>query len=87
LLETRRAGGAFFIHAFFLEKIAMQKPTSTNPNDYDILIRRWGDTGYASYCPQLEEMIKGTAHVEVEEAMKSRILQYIAGLSANEAIS
>ena len=60
----------------------MNKPTSTNPNDYDILIRRWGETGYASYCPQLEEMIKGTAHVEVEEAMKRRVLEYIAGLSA-----
>ncbi|MCU0424727.1 MAG: hypothetical protein MUF71_03760 [Candidatus Kapabacteria bacterium] len=59
----------------------MSKPTSTNPSDYDVLIRRWGETGYASYCPQLEEMIKGNAHVEVEEAMKKRILEYIASLS------
>ncbi|MCS6808769.1 MAG: hypothetical protein RML40_02435 [Bacteroidota bacterium] len=58
------------------------KPTSTNPQDYDILIRRWGEDGYASYCPQLEEMIKGTAHVEVEEAMKKRILEHIASLSS-----
>ncbi len=35
---------------------------------------------YASYCPQLGEMIKGTSHLEVEEAMKQRILQYIEEL-------
>jgi hypothetical protein len=59
----------------------MQKSTSTNPLDYEILIRRY-DMGnrYASYCPQLGEMIKGTSHQEVEEAMKQRILQYIEEL-------
>lgn len=71
----------FLYHSY--RKISpMNKPTSTNPNDYEILIRRWGETGYASYCPQLEEMIKGTAHVEVEEAMKKRVLEYIASLSS-----
>jgi hypothetical protein len=59
-------------------------PMSTNPQDYDILIRRWGETGYASYCPQLEHMIKGTAHVEVEEAMKQYILDYIASLQGQQ---
>ncbi|TAE22884.1 MAG: hypothetical protein EAZ92_15230 [Candidatus Kapaibacterium sp.] len=57
-----------------------QSTTSTNPSDYDVLIRRWGETGYASYCPQLEFMIKGTAHVEVEEAMKEHILKHIEQL-------
>ncbi|RMF34685.1 MAG: hypothetical protein D6747_04265 [Chlorobiota bacterium] len=59
----------------------MQKSTSTNPLDYEILIRRY-DMGnrYASYCPQLGEMIKGTSHQEVEEAMKQRILQHIEEL-------
>jgi hypothetical protein len=60
----------------------MTNPTSTNPHDYDVLIRRWGESGYASYCPQLEMMIKGTAHVEVEDAMKKHVLEYIAGLQA-----
>lgn len=60
--------------------MSAQQPTSTNPSDYDVLIRRWGETGYASYCPQLEYMIKGTAHVEVEDAMKQHILNYIEGL-------
>lgn len=59
----------------------MQKSTSTNPLDYEILIRRY-DMGnrYASYCPQLGEMIKGTSHQEVEEAMKQRILEHIEEL-------
>lgn len=64
----------------------MQRSTSTNPLDYEILIRRY-DMGnrYASYCPQLGEMIKGTSHQEVEEAMKQRILQYIEELKRTAA--
>lgn len=58
----------------------MNKPTSTDPNDYEILIRRRGETDYASYCPQLAHMIKGTAHEEVEEAMKKVVLDHIAEL-------
>jgi hypothetical protein len=64
----------------------MSKPTSTNPQDYEVLIRRWGEDGYASYCPQLEMMIKGTAHVEVEDAMKNHILQYIASLGDGNTV-
>ena len=49
----------------------MSANKSTNPSDYDILIRRYdNDANYASYCPQLAHMIKGTAHEEVENAMK-----------------
>ncbi|MCX6139977.1 MAG: hypothetical protein NTX15_03975 [Candidatus Kapabacteria bacterium] len=59
----------------------MNRPTSTDPNDYEILIRRRGDTDYASYCTQLAHMIKGQAHEEVEEAMKAYVLAYIASLS------
>jgi hypothetical protein len=56
----------------------MSTNTSTNPSDYDILIRRYdNDANYASYCPQLAHMIKGTAHEEVENAMKEYILIYI----------
>lgn len=60
----------------------MNKPTSTNPADYEVLIRRRDETGYAAYCPQLQHMIKGTAHVEVEEAMKQYVLEYIESLRA-----
>ncbi|MCS6999573.1 MAG: hypothetical protein RML15_03420 [Bacteroidota bacterium] len=63
----------------------MQKSSSTNPLDYEILIRRY-DMGnrYASYCPQLGEMIKGTSHQEVEEAMRQRILQHIEELKRQQ---
>jgi hypothetical protein len=61
----------------------MTKPTSTDINDYEILIRRRGETDYASYCPQLAHMIKGTAHEEVEEAMKQFIMDHINALRAN----
>lgn len=61
----------------------MTKPTSTDPNDYEILIRRRGENDYASYCPQLAHMIKGTEHVEVENAMKEFILEYISAISSS----
>jgi hypothetical protein len=57
---------------------------STDPNDYDVLIRRHGATGYASYCPQLAHIIKGTAHVEVENAMKEYVLDHIEKVKASK---
>lgn len=62
----------------------MVKPTSTNPHDYDVLIRRRDETGYAAYCPQLQHMIKGSAHEEVEEAMKQYVIEYIESLKAGQ---
>lgn len=50
---------------------------SIDQNDYEILIRKRGENDYASYCPQLAHMIKGTEHVEVEEAMKAYVLDHI----------
>lgn len=61
----------------------MNRPTSTDPNDYEVLIRRRGEQDYASYCPQLAHMVKGNAHEEVEEAMKAIVLEYIASLNNN----
>lgn len=60
----------------------MDKITSQDPEEYEILIRRRDEDDYASYCPQLAHMIKGTAHEEVEEAMKAYILAYIAELAS-----
>ncbi len=60
----------------------MEMPTSTDKNDYEILIRKRGDGDYASYCPQIAHMIKGSEHVEVEDAMKEYVLQYIEELKA-----
>lgn len=61
----------------------MTKPTSTDINDYEILIRRRGEDDYASYCPQLAHMIKGTAHEEVEDAMKQFVIDHIESLRAS----
>ncbi len=66
----------------------MKAMESINPDDYEILIRRY-DSGanYASYCPQLLHMIKGEAHVEVEEAMKSHILSHIEALKVKAELA
>lgn len=57
--------------------------TSTNINDYEILIRRRGDMEYASYCPQLNLMITGAFHEEVENKMNERIQNHIESLKNN----
>ncbi|MEY3689734.1 MAG: hypothetical protein RIT37_1296 [Bacteroidota bacterium] len=63
----------------------METYTSTNPADYDILIRRYDNgANYASYCPQLAHMIKGTAHEEVEQAMKEIVLKHIADVQGKQ---
>jgi len=62
----------------------MEKFTSTDQTDYEILIRRYDNgANYASYCPQLAHMIKGTEHEEVENLMKEYILSYIASLESS----
>lgn len=65
----------------------MELSKSINPNDYEILIRRQDATGYASYCPQLAHMIKGTAHEEVEDKMKAYVLEHIEKLKSEQAAS
>ena len=63
----------------------MKMPQSTDPNDYEILIRRYDHgANYASYCPQLAYMIKGEEHTEVENAMKEYVLAYIESLKGRE---
>ncbi len=58
--------------------------TSTNIDDYEILIRKRGDFEYASYCPQLNLMLTGTFHEEVENMMYERIKLHIESLKTNE---
>lgn len=58
----------------------MNNPTSLLPNDYEIMIRKQGENTYAAFCPQLNIIIKGFAHIEVEEAMKKHVLDYIESL-------
>ncbi|HPD32882.1 MAG TPA: hypothetical protein PKV40_00880 [Candidatus Kapabacteria bacterium] len=53
---------------------------STNPDDYEILIRKQGDGNYASYCPQLNLILYGKAHTEVLEMMRKKISDHIRNL-------
>ena len=46
--------------------------------EYEILVRRQGETGYSAFCPQLELIVRGTAHQQVEEKMKQLILERVA---------
>ncbi|MGE5481119.1 MAG: hypothetical protein ACM3U1_11925 [Chloroflexota bacterium] len=58
----------------------IQISQSKNPEDYEILIRRRGEADYAAYCPQLNEMITGVEHEEVESAMRAKVLEHISKL-------
>jgi glutamate-1-semialdehyde aminotransferase len=62
----------------------MTKSSSTDEQDYEVLIRRRGENDYASYCPQLGIMIKGSEHTEVEEAMQQRVREHITELKATQ---
>ena len=46
--------------------------------NYEILIRRRGETGYDAFCPELELIVNGTAHEQVENKMKELILEHVA---------
>ncbi len=51
---------------------------SKNTFDYEILIRRRAENEYASYCPQLNYMLTGQEHEEVENKMKEYIKEHIS---------
>lgn len=53
---------------------------SKNLNDYEVLIRKHGNNTYASYCPQINTMLNGTVHAEVQDAMDKKIQEHIANL-------
>lgn len=55
---------------------------STNSSDYEILIRRRGETEYASYCPQINYMITGDTHEEVEQLMEVKIQKHIESIKS-----
>lgn len=50
---------------------------STNIDDYEIMIRKRGDNNYASYCPQLNLIIHGNQHEQVQYAMLDKINEHI----------
>lgn len=49
-----------------------------NGKEYEILVRRRGENVYAAFCPQLELIVNGTAHQQVEEKMKQLIIEHVA---------
>ncbi len=55
----------------------IKKSISLNPDDYEVLIRKRGDNDYASFCPQLNLMLKGTEHEEVRRLMEEKIANHI----------
>ncbi|HET7153680.1 MAG TPA: hypothetical protein VFJ29_07915, partial [Candidatus Kapabacteria bacterium] len=52
--------------------------------DYEILIRRRGENIYAAFCPQLDLVITGAAHAEVEEKMRKLIEEHKARVSTEK---
>jgi hypothetical protein len=46
--------------------------------EYEILIRRRGENVYAAFCPELELIVNGTAHEQVENKMKELIMEHVA---------
>ena len=46
--------------------------------EYEILIRRQGEAVYSAFCPQLELIVRGTAHQQVEEKMKQLIMERVS---------
>ncbi|MFY8161679.1 MAG: hypothetical protein ACOVNU_10150 [Candidatus Kapaibacteriota bacterium] len=58
--------------------------TSTNIDDYEILIRKRGEGKYASYCPQLNIMLTGYEHVEVQNKMLDHIENHIKDMKISQ---
>lgn len=45
--------------------------------NYDILVRKDGENNYAAFCPQLNILVKGSTHEEVELAVRKKIQEYL----------
>ena len=60
------------------------KSRNQNQLEYEILIRRRGKNEYASYCPQLNIMVKGNEHNFVRSQMKELINQHIEKIKNEE---
>ncbi len=52
--------------------------------NYDILVRKDGENKYAAFCPQLNILVKGTSHEEVELEVRKRIQAYLEKKNAEE---
>lgn len=58
----------------------VKKSTSTDFYDYEIYVRRRGESDYASYCPQLNLMVNGSEHEQVVMLMRQKIEEHIKNL-------
>lgn len=58
----------------------INKSKSTNIDDYEIMIRKRGNDNYASYCPQINLIIRGTQHEQVQHSMLEKINEHIEKL-------
>lgn len=57
-----------------------QPLTSKEVNDYEIIVKRRSETDYSAYCPQINTMVDGFEHKEVEEKLKLEIQKHIDSL-------
>lgn len=55
-------------------------------SNYDILVRKDGENKYAAFCPQLNILVKGTSHEEVEMEVRKRISEYLERRKEQEAL-
>lgn len=46
--------------------------------EFEILIRRQGENVYSAFCPQLELIVRGTAHQQVEQKMQQLVEEHVA---------
>ncbi len=58
----------------------IKKSTNKDPKAYEILIRKRGTYDYASYCPQINRIVKGEEHEEVKEKMEKFIEEHIQSI-------
>ncbi len=59
-----------------------KKSTSTNFDEYEVMIRRRTENDYSAYCPQINLQINGLTHEQVEAMMQDKIHKHIEELSA-----
>lgn len=52
--------------------------------NYDILVRKDGENKYAAFCPQLNILVKGSSHEEVEMEVRKRIQAYLEKKNSEE---
>ncbi|MCR4417906.1 MAG: hypothetical protein WHV63_08810 [Ignavibacteria bacterium] len=55
--------------------------------NYDILVRKDGENKYAAFCPQLNILVRGTSHEEVEMEVRKKIKEYLDRKEKEQAVT